>query len=120
MFPTKHPFIGKRDYLVITLSVASFYSLSLLLVGYQTMIENPNRWVRVDFGEMEVNFFREVVCVVIGEIYQARAKVIWVIVQVVLVFLIISVYGIFWVYVKFTKGKFKGPLSWENYINIKA
>uniref|UniRef100_A0A914DF65 Uncharacterized protein n=1 Tax=Acrobeloides nanus TaxID=290746 RepID=A0A914DF65_9BILA len=104
MFPTRHPFIGRRNYLVITLIVASFYSLSLLLVGYWTMIENPNR---------------EVVCVVIGEIYQARAKVIWVVVQVVLVFLIIGVYGIFWVYVKFTKGKFKGSLSRKNYINIK-
>uniref|UniRef100_A0A914EGB9 G_PROTEIN_RECEP_F1_2 domain-containing protein n=1 Tax=Acrobeloides nanus TaxID=290746 RepID=A0A914EGB9_9BILA len=56
-----------------------------MLVAYNVMLIEPDKTV---------------VCVVIGEIFQGPAKFIWLCVQMTLVFLIVGVYGLFWVHIK--------------------
>ena len=94
----------KRVYLSLVLIVGFIYSTVLLAIGYYEILKTPDK---LDFEKMIcilTFWFREVVCVIMIELYQGAAKTIWVIVTVILVNMVVVIYGLFWLCIRYSKG----------------
>uniref|UniRef100_A0A914BZD8 G-protein coupled receptors family 1 profile domain-containing protein n=1 Tax=Acrobeloides nanus TaxID=290746 RepID=A0A914BZD8_9BILA len=78
VYPTSHPFMSKRVYLSLVLIVGFIYSTVLLAIGYYEMLKTPDK---------------EVVCVIMIELYQGVAKTIWVVITVILVNMVVVIYA---------------------------
>uniref|UniRef100_A0A914BZG2 G-protein coupled receptors family 1 profile domain-containing protein n=1 Tax=Acrobeloides nanus TaxID=290746 RepID=A0A914BZG2_9BILA len=74
--------------IIFVLTVFGLWAV-LLAIGYYEMLKTPDK---------------EVVCVIMIELYQGVAKTIWVVVTVILVNMVVVIYGLFWLRIRYSMG----------------